>query len=123
MPIAFTVGELGVHGTMLNGKMLRYHDEVCVDAGHVPMGFTWSFDLAQRISEYRISLAKGIGGSALFNAGTGPLVIYVARPFSFSHWVYDDNSGLICLDEAELRARLADVCFTLQPKGSGDARD
>ena len=112
-----------MNGIMLNGKMLRCHDEVSVGASNLPMGLTWSHDFAQRISEYQISLAGGMGGSALFNDGTGPLVVDVARPLSISHWVYVDDLGLIGSDETELRARLADGVLHFQPKGAGDARD
>ena len=47
--------------------------------------------------------------SALFNDGTGPLVIDVAKPLNISHWVYVDNLGLICLSECELKKHLSGV--------------
>ena len=42
----------------------------------------------------------------LFNNGTGPLVIDVAKPLCLSHWVYVDNLGLMCLSEGELKKLL-----------------
>ena len=61
-------------------------------------GLRGRFILHRGSSEYKCSLAKEMGGSALFNNGTGPLVVDVARPLSIQHWVYVDNLGLICLD-------------------------
>ena len=49
LPFAFTAGEFGLHGTVLNEQMLCFHDAVSVAASNLPMGFTWSFGSAQRI--------------------------------------------------------------------------
>ena len=87
LPFAYTAGELGVNGTMLSGKMLRIHDEVSVGGSNLPAGSARALCFAHRISEYQMSLAKEMAGSALFKDGTGPHVIDVARPLSISPWV------------------------------------
>ena len=87
LSFAYTAGEVGVNAIMQNGKMLRIHDEVSVGGSNWPAGSARALCFAQRISEYKMSLAKEMGGSALFKDGTGPLVIDVARPLSISPWV------------------------------------
>ncbi|CAK0908876.1 unnamed protein product, partial [Prorocentrum cordatum] len=89
-------GDVGIHGSRLDGEALGFDDLVYPIPEALPMGCTWSLYLCQSVTELRCQLAPAIAGSAPLSDLGEPLVLkIVCGTEQVEHCVYVDNMGVL----------------------------
>ena len=83
--------------------------------GALPMGFSWSLFLAQKINEYRVSQSEKLKGTTAVCDRGGPMLLGPGRPPS--HYVYVDNLGVMGVVEADVANALEGACNSLKSSG------
>ena len=102
--------DVGLEGHSVDGVVLGQDNEVFPCARALPMGFSWSLWIAQRINEHRMSLCPCLENSELI-ADNLPPAVFTAEKDSLdtSHFVCVDNLGVLSKDVGEVKCAMTEA--------------